>query len=92
MRAFTTCLPLRIIFVIVDDQLFVAQGMLYSTHSHPAVDVFEFTLVILMYLQSGGKTSAHSWLSDSTNIGAISYLVMQTYKYTYHRIFQTIHQ
>ena len=44
-----------------------------------------------MYSQSGGKGSAHAWLSDSTNIGAISYLVMQTYKYGYHHNFQTIH-
>ena len=45
-----------------------------------------------MYSQSEGKTSAHSWLSDSTNIGAISYLVVQTYEYAYHRIFRTVHQ
>ena len=45
-----------------------------------------------MYSQSGGKGSAHAWLSDSTNIGAISYLVVQTYEYGYHRNFRTIHQ
>ena len=41
-----------------------------------------------MYAQSGGKgtSSAHAWLSDSTNIGAMSYLVVQTYEYGYHRI------
>ena len=45
-----------------------------------------------MYSQSGGKGSAHAWLSDSTNIGAISYLVVQTYEYAYHRNFRTVHQ
>ena len=45
-----------------------------------------------MYSQSGGKGSAHPWLSDSTNIGAISYLVVQTYEYGYHRNFRTVHQ
>jgi hypothetical protein len=29
-------------FVIVDDQLYVAQGMSYSTYRHPAIDIFEF--------------------------------------------------
>ena len=45
-----------------------------------------------MYSQSGGRGSAHAWLSDSTNIGAISYLVVQTYEYGYHRNFRTVHQ
>ena len=45
-----------------------------------------------MYSQSGGKGSAHAWLSDSTNIGAISYLVVHTYEYGYHRNFRTLHQ
>jgi hypothetical protein len=45
-----------------------------------------------MYSQSGGKGSAHAWLSDSANIGAISYLVVQTYEYGYHRNFRTVHQ
>jgi hypothetical protein len=45
-----------------------------------------------MYSQSGGKGSAHAWLSDSTNIGAISYLVVQTYEYGYHRNFRSVHQ
>src|ERR1700720_92880 len=45
-----------------------------------------------MYSQSGGKGSTHAWLSDSTNIGAISYLVVQTYEYAYHRNFRTVHQ
>ena len=45
-----------------------------------------------MYSQSGSKGSTHAWLSDSTNIGAISYLVVQTYEYAYHRTFRTIHQ
>src|ERR1700683_5539281 len=45
-----------------------------------------------MYSQSGGKGSTHAWLSDSTNIGAISYLVVQTYEYGYHRNFRTVHQ
>ena len=45
-----------------------------------------------MYSQSGGKGSTHAWLSDSTNIGAISYLVVQTYEYAYHRNFWTVHQ
>ena len=44
-----------------------------------------------MYSQSGGKGSAHAWLSDSTNIGAISYLVVWTYEYGYHRNFRTVH-
>ena len=44
-----------------------------------------------MYSQSRGKGSAHAWLSDSTNIGAISYLVMQTYEYGYHCNFRTVH-
>ena len=45
-----------------------------------------------MYSQSGGKGSTHAWLSDSTNIGAISYLVVQIYEYGYHRNFRTVHQ
>ena len=45
-----------------------------------------------MYSQSGGKGSTHAWLSDSTNIGAISYLVVQTYEYAYRRNFRTVHQ
>jgi hypothetical protein len=45
-----------------------------------------------MYSQSGGKGGTHSWLSDSTNIGAISYLVVQIYEYAYHRNFRTVHQ
>ena len=45
-----------------------------------------------MYSQSGGKGSTHAWLSDSTNIGAISYLVVQCYEYGYHRNFRTVHQ
>jgi len=45
-----------------------------------------------MYSQSGGKSSTHAWLSDSTSIGAISYLVVQTYEYAYHRNFRTVHQ
>ena len=45
-----------------------------------------------MYSQSGGKGSTHAWMSDSTNIGAISYLVVQTYEYAYHRNFRTVHQ
>ena len=45
-----------------------------------------------MYSQSGGKGNTHAWLSDSTNIGAISYLVVQTYEYAYHRNFRTVHQ
>src|SRR5882762_234435 len=45
-----------------------------------------------MYSQSGGKSSTHAWLSDSINIGAISYLVVQTYEYTYHCNFRTVHQ
>jgi hypothetical protein len=44
-----------------------------------------------MYSQSGGKGSAHAWLSDSNNIGAISYLVVQTHEYGYHRNFRTVH-
>ena len=44
-----------------------------------------------MYSQSGGKGSTHAWLSDSTNIGAISYLVVQTYEYAYRRNFRTVH-
>jgi hypothetical protein len=45
-----------------------------------------------MYSQSGGKCSTHAWLSDTTNISAIPYLVVQTYEYTYYRNFRTIHQ
>ena len=45
-----------------------------------------------MYSQSGGKGNGHAWLSDSTNTGAISYLVVQTYEYAYHRNFRTVHQ
>ena len=45
-----------------------------------------------MYSQSGGKGSTHAWLSDSTSIGAISYLVVQIYEYAYHRNFRTVHQ
>ena len=48
-----------------------------------------------MYSQSRGKGSAHTWLpvsdSDSTDIGAISYLVMQTYGYGYCCNFWTVH-
>jgi len=45
-----------------------------------------------MYSQSGGKGRTHAWLSDSTNIGAISCLVVQIYEYGYHRNFRTVHQ
>ena len=45
-----------------------------------------------MYSQSGGKGSTHAWLSDSTSIGAISYLVVQIYEYAYHCNFRTVHQ
>ena len=45
-----------------------------------------------MYSQSRGKGSTHAWLSDSTSIGAISYLVVQIYEYAYHRNFRTVHQ
>jgi hypothetical protein len=45
-----------------------------------------------MYSQSGGKGSTHAWLSDSTNISAISYLIVQTHEYAYYRNFQIVHQ
>jgi hypothetical protein len=45
-----------------------------------------------MYSQSGGKGSTHAWLSNSTSIGAISYLIVQIYEYAYHRNFRTVHQ
>ena len=46
-----------------------------------------------MYSQSGDtKGSELTWLSDSTNIGAIWYLLVQTYEYGYHRNFRTVHQ
>ena len=45
-----------------------------------------------MYSQSGGKGGTHAWLSDSTNVGALSYLAVQTYEYAYHCNFWTVHQ
>ena len=40
----------------------------------------------------GRERMYYSWLSDSTNIGAIPYLVVQIYEYAYHRNFRTVHQ
>jgi len=45
-----------------------------------------------LYFKQYGKGSTHAWLSDSTNIGAISYLVVQIYEYGYHRNFRAVHQ
>ena len=45
-----------------------------------------------MYSQSGGKGNTHAQLSDSTNIGAISYFTVWTYEYAYHHNFRTVHQ
>ena len=32
------------------------------------------------------------WNERESSIGAISYLIVQTYEYTYHRNFRTVHQ
>jgi hypothetical protein len=47
---------------------------------------------IVFLIPSIRERYCSAWLSDSTSIGAISYLVMQPYKYTYHRNFRTVHQ
>ena len=48
--------------------------------------------VLAIYSQTGGKNGMHAWQSDSTSIGAVSYLAMQTYEYAYHRNFRGVHQ
>jgi hypothetical protein len=49
--------------------------------------------VLAIYSQGGGKKGgAHAWQSDSTNIGAISYLPIQAFEFAYHRTFRAVHQ
>ena len=48
--------------------------------------------VLAFYCQTGGQNGTHEWKSDTTNIGAVSYIAMQVYEYVYHRTFRGIHQ
>jgi hypothetical protein len=49
--------------------------------------------VLAIYSQGGGKKGGtHAWQSDSTNIGAVSYLPVQVFEFAYHRTFRAVHQ
>jgi hypothetical protein len=40
-------------------------------------------IVITMYSKNGGKAGAHSWVADTGNIEALSYIVVQLYKHSH---------
>jgi len=44
-----------------------------------------------MYSKNRGKAGAHSWVADTGNIGALSYIVMQLYKHSHCRQFEMVH-
>ncbi|KAJ6609547.1 hypothetical protein B0H10DRAFT_1813588, partial [Mycena sp. CBHHK59/15] len=44
--------------------------------------------VITMYSRSGGKTGAHSWTPACESIGALSYILVQTYQHSHWRQFK----
>ncbi|KAK0197786.1 hypothetical protein F5146DRAFT_1016763, partial [Armillaria mellea] len=44
-----------------------------------------------MYSKSAGKGANHSWVSSIESIGAVSYLVVQTYEHLNQRTFQQVH-
>ncbi|KAJ7616682.1 hypothetical protein B0H17DRAFT_836598, partial [Mycena rosella] len=46
--------------------------------------------VITMYSKNGGKAGAHSFMQGCQNIGALSYMFVQTYEHPYQRQFKNI--
>jgi len=44
-----------------------------------------------MYSKNGRKAGAHSWVADTGNIGALSYIVMQLYQHSHCRQFKMVH-
>jgi hypothetical protein len=48
-------------------------------------------IVITMYSKNRGKAGAHSWVADTGNIRALSYIVVQLYKHSHHRQFKMVH-
>ncbi|ETW82372.1 hypothetical protein HETIRDRAFT_315454 [Heterobasidion irregulare TC 32-1] len=47
--------------------------------------------VMALYTQGGGKSSAHLWQETSLNIGAASYISLQSYEPSHAVLFQAIH-
>ncbi|KAJ7222308.1 hypothetical protein GGX14DRAFT_388124 [Mycena pura] len=47
--------------------------------------------VVTMYSKGGGKSGKHSWIPAATDIGKISYVVVQTYEHSAGRSFRRIH-
>jgi len=45
-----------------------------------------------MYSKIGGKTSAHAWVPEASNIGSLSYIGIQTYQYSHLRRFNAVHR
>ncbi|KAF9008484.1 hypothetical protein BDZ89DRAFT_1025168 [Hymenopellis radicata] len=48
--------------------------------------------VITLYSKGGGKGGKHSWVPQVNNIGAISYMLTQTFEHSIGRTFQRVHQ
>ncbi|KAF8577793.1 hypothetical protein K439DRAFT_1363925, partial [Ramaria rubella] len=38
-------------------------------------------VVVHLYVKSGGKTSNHSWVAETSSIGLLSYLVVQVFEH-----------
>jgi hypothetical protein len=73
--------------VLVDDQLMIREGMDYTFCSF-----FKFKLnsnfqisVLTLYEKGGGKVAKHSWVSEATSIGAVSYIPVKLWQQIPHQ-------
>ena len=70
--------------VFHDEQLWLAQGMYISiwrtSNSSDSCRIFRNCSVLSIYTQSTGKSSAHSWVLESSNITAVSYIAAQLFQ------------
>ena len=48
-------------------------------------------VVITLYCRRGGKVAVHAWKPETSNIGEVSYLVMQVYEPLLHTKFRAVH-
>jgi hypothetical protein len=51
----------------------------------------ENSSVVTMYNSTGGKGARHAWTASSANIGALSYLSVQTYTCSWRTRFETVY-
>jgi hypothetical protein len=76
-------------FVLFNNQILLGQGKNYLL---PTVLLVYVSTVLSVYAKLGGKNGTHSWVSDSSNIAAVSYVPMQIFEHMIGPQFRAIPQ